>query len=73
MTELSALSASRPAVPGSALVAGTPRFLKGAVPEGVDGGRARFARYARTVAHRWPAAAPGGQQDIGRRGAVREG
>uniref|UniRef100_A0AAU2VTK7 Colicin immunity domain-containing protein n=1 Tax=Streptomyces sp. NBC_00008 TaxID=2903610 RepID=A0AAU2VTK7_9ACTN len=40
--------------PGSALVAGTPRFLGGAVPEGVDGGRARFARYARTVAHRWP-------------------
>lgn len=40
--------------PGSALVAGTPRFLRGAVPEGVDGGRARFARYARTVAHRWP-------------------
>lgn len=40
--------------PGYALVAGTPKFLAGAVPEGVDGGRARFARYARSVAHRWP-------------------
>lgn len=40
--------------PGYALVAGTARFLRGAVPEGVDGGRARFARYARAVADRWP-------------------
>lgn len=40
--------------PGYALVAGTSQFLRGAVPEGVDGGRARFARYARAVAKRWP-------------------
>ncbi|MEU3224455.1 hypothetical protein ABZ695_15005 [Streptomyces sp. NPDC006976] len=40
--------------PGYALVAGTAPFLRGAVPEGVDGGRARFARYARAVADRWP-------------------
>nr|WP_237526295.1 colicin immunity domain-containing protein [Streptomyces sp. SID4913] len=40
--------------PGYALVAGTTPFLRGAVPEGVDGGRARFARYARAVADRWP-------------------
>lgn len=40
--------------PGFALVAGTALFLKGAAPEGVDGGRARFARYARSVARRWP-------------------
>ncbi|MEU9096022.1 hypothetical protein [Streptomyces sp. NPDC048428] len=38
---------------GYALVAGTAWFLRGP-PEGVDGGRARFARYARAVAHRWP-------------------
>lgn len=40
--------------PGFALVAGTRRFLAGAVPEGVDGGRARFARYALRAAGRWP-------------------
>lgn len=40
--------------PGYALVAGTAEFLKGAVPEGVDGGRARFGRYARVAAERWP-------------------
>ncbi|WP_330239715.1 hypothetical protein [Streptomyces sp. NBC_00525] len=40
--------------PGYALVAGTAEFLKGAVPEGVDGGRARFGRYARAAAKRWP-------------------
>lgn len=40
--------------PGYALVAGTAPFLRGAVPEGVDGGRAHFARYARAVADRWP-------------------
>lgn len=40
--------------PGYVLVAGTARFLRGAVPEGVDGGRARFARYVRAAAKRWP-------------------
>ncbi|PZT72902.1 hypothetical protein DNK56_06095 [Streptomyces sp. AC1-42W] len=40
--------------PGYVLVAGTAGFLKGAVPEGVDGGRARFGRYARAAAKRWP-------------------
>lgn len=40
--------------PGYVLVAGTAGFLRGAVPEGVDGGRARFARYARAAAKRWP-------------------
>ncbi|MFJ9109670.1 hypothetical protein [Streptomyces sp. NPDC102283] len=40
--------------PGFALVAGTPSFLAGAAPEGVDRGRARFARYARAAAGRWP-------------------
>ncbi|WNI30787.1 colicin immunity domain-containing protein [Streptomyces sp. ITFR-6] len=40
--------------PGYVLVAGTAGFLKGAVPEGVDGGRARFGRYVRTAAKRWP-------------------
>lgn len=40
--------------PGYVLVAGTAEFLKGAVPEGVDGGRARFGRYARVAAKRWP-------------------
>ncbi|MFH8615261.1 colicin immunity domain-containing protein [Streptomyces sp. NPDC017979] len=39
---------------GYALVAGTPLFLRSAVPEGVDGGRARFARYAHRVKERWP-------------------
>ncbi|MFC8532657.1 Imm7 family immunity protein [Streptomyces sp. NPDC057249] len=40
--------------PGYALVAGTAGFLEGAVPEGVDGGRARFGRYARVVGKWWP-------------------
>lgn len=40
--------------PGFALVAGTPAFLAGAAPEGVDRGRAGFARYARAAAGRWP-------------------
>nr|WP_239144362.1 colicin immunity domain-containing protein [Streptomyces sp. SID14515] len=40
--------------PGYALVAGTSAFLAGAVPEGVDQGRARFARYVRAVARQWP-------------------
>lgn len=41
--------------PGYALVAGTSEFLAGAAPEGVDQARARFARYARSAARRWPA------------------
>lgn len=40
--------------PGYALVAGTSAFLAGAAPEGVDQARARFARYARAAARRWP-------------------
>ncbi|MFH9134644.1 hypothetical protein [Streptomyces sp. NPDC017524] len=40
--------------PGFALVAGTSAFLAGAAPEGVDQGRARFARYARVAARQWP-------------------
>lgn len=40
---------------GYALIAGVPNFLAGAVPEGVDGARARFLRYSRKVAGRWPA------------------
>ncbi|MEU5283038.1 hypothetical protein N7925_16770 [Streptomyces sp. CA-278952] len=40
--------------PGFALVAGTSVFLAGAAPEGVDQGRARFARYARVAARQWP-------------------
>ncbi|MFF3691666.1 hypothetical protein [Streptomyces sp. NPDC002187] len=39
--------------PGYALVAGTSAFLAGAAPEGVDQGRARFARYARATAGKW--------------------
>ncbi|MCS0639163.1 colicin immunity domain-containing protein [Streptomyces sp. LP05-1] len=42
--------------PGYALLAGTTAFLRGAVPEGVDVARARFGRYTRAVAHRWPEA-----------------
>ncbi|WP_106960230.1 colicin immunity domain-containing protein [Streptomyces microflavus] len=41
--------------PGYALVAGTSVFLAGAAPEGVDQARARFARYARAAARKWPA------------------
>lgn len=40
--------------PGYALVAGTSAFLAGAAPEGVDQARARFARYARAAARKWP-------------------
>ncbi len=40
--------------PGYALIAGTSAFLAGAAPEGVDQGRARFARYARAAERRWP-------------------
>ncbi|MFG2114561.1 colicin immunity domain-containing protein [Streptomyces sp. NPDC048718] len=40
--------------PGYALVEGTARFMAAAVPEGVDEARARFARYARALAHRHP-------------------
>ncbi|MFE7137392.1 hypothetical protein ACFVAG_06560 [Streptomyces sp. NPDC057644] len=40
--------------PGYALVAGTSAFLAGAAPEGVDQARARFARYARAAAQKWP-------------------
>lgn len=40
--------------PGYALIAGTSAFLAGAAPEGVDQARARFARYARAAARRWP-------------------
>ncbi|MDX3194104.1 hypothetical protein PV458_37400 [Streptomyces sp. MN03-5084-2B] len=35
---------------GYALLAGTPRFLAGALPDGVDDARARFARVARRLA-----------------------
>jgi hypothetical protein len=35
---------------GYALLAGTPRFLGGALPDGVDDARARFARVARRLA-----------------------
>ncbi|MFD8058464.1 hypothetical protein ACFXA0_13330 [Streptomyces cyaneofuscatus] len=40
--------------PGYALVAGTSAFLAGAAAEGVDQGRARFARYARAAEPEWP-------------------
>ncbi|WP_329021524.1 colicin immunity domain-containing protein [Streptomyces sp. NBC_00690] len=41
--------------PGYALVAGTSQFLLGAAPEGIDAGRARFARYARAAGRKYPA------------------
>ncbi|MER5960896.1 hypothetical protein [Streptomyces sp. NPDC002057] len=40
--------------PGYALLGGTARFMAAAVGEGVDEARARFARYARALAHRNP-------------------
>ncbi|MGY4970914.1 colicin immunity domain-containing protein [Streptomyces sp. NEAU-S7GS2] len=40
--------------PGHVLVAGNPRFLSGAIPEGVDQARAAFARYANKVKNEWP-------------------
>ncbi|WP_405677484.1 hypothetical protein OG292_23540 [Streptomyces sp. NBC_01511] len=40
--------------PGYALVAGTSAFVRGAVPEGVDGARARFRRYAERLRHSMP-------------------
>lgn len=40
--------------PGHALVAGTASFMGAAVAEGMDAARARFARYARGLADRWP-------------------
>ncbi|MFB6436911.1 hypothetical protein ACFCVY_09015 [Streptomyces sp. NPDC056411] len=40
--------------PGHALIAGNPRFLSGAIPEGVDQARAAFARYANRVKNEWP-------------------
>ncbi|MEU7026460.1 hypothetical protein AB0A60_07160 [Streptomyces sp. NPDC046275] len=40
--------------PGYALNSGTPRFMAAAVPEGAAEARARFSRYARTLARRLP-------------------
>ncbi|MGX9228445.1 hypothetical protein ACWV95_23890 [Streptomyces albus] len=40
--------------PGHAVLGGTYRFLEKACPEGVDTARARFGRYARRLAERWP-------------------
>ncbi|WP_137034811.1 hypothetical protein [Streptomyces albus] len=40
--------------PGHAVLGGTSPFLEKACPEGVDTARARFGRYARRLAGRWP-------------------